>query len=75
MIVMFVLPPRSRELVAVIDPAPDLVTRKTAPQSTVEADPTDTVATFVPGPFDVSITGALDVPVIVRVPVIVVVTP
>ena len=74
-IATLVFPPRSRELVAVIEPAPDFVTRRIAPQSIVDADPTEIVVTFCCGVPDIKPTGALELPVIVRVPVTVVVTP
>ena len=64
--------PRSNELLAVIDPAPALVTRNTEPQSIVEADPTETVV-LLETVDDISPTGALAVPVMVKAPVMVVV--
>lgn len=72
---IFVLPPRSREFVAVIEPAPAFVIRRMAPQSIVTAEPTEIVATFKFGMLEIAPTGALDVPVIEKAPLTVVVTP
>lgn len=74
-IVMLVFPPISSEFVAVIEPAPDFVIRRIPPQSIVAAEPTETVATFKFGMLEIIPTGALDVPVIVKAPLTVVVTP
>jgi hypothetical protein len=74
-IVIPVLPPMSSELVAVIDPAPALVTRKIPTHSSAEADPTEIVVTFVVAAVDDNPLGALDVPLMVRAPVIVTVPP
>lgn len=72
---MRVLPPRSSAFVAAIEPAPALVMRKTLTQSHAEAEPTDSVAAFVVGPLDCAPLGALEVPVVLRAPLIVVVVP
>jgi hypothetical protein len=73
-IVTLVLRPISSELVAVIEPAPDLVIPKIPHQSSADADPTETVATLLPAVEEIKPDGALDVPVILSAPETVVVT-
>lgn len=72
-LVKLVLRLRSKEHVASSVPAPDLAIPAIAPQAIVEADPTDSVAWFVKMVDESKPTGALDVPVMVNAPVMVVV--